>query len=123
MGERLSLLDAAKSVQHSHKGQDVMHPQFGNPLFDWWAATRFLCPLCLAIMVAGGTDVALEFVHTLPFRVERDADVRWWRAAYLATLPYVVDPLDREYLRERMADALRRGKERHALVAAGGSDG
>lgn len=108
----VSLLEAAKRVPHSHEGQDPRHPQYGNPLYDWWEAARFMCPLCLAIMAADGTDIAFGFASQLPYATQYAFDVRWWKRAYLFTLPYVTDEVDRQWLRERLAEAPRRGKGR-----------
>lgn len=116
-----SLLMAAKRVPHSHR--ELRHPQTSNPFHDWWAAGRFQCPLCLAIMAADGTDIALEFTGTLPYRIAYDYDIRWWQNSYLATLPHL-DHFDRAWVREGMAGALRRGKEkRHLAPGAGESRG
>lgn len=110
-----SLLEAARKTDHSHR--PFHHPQEGNPFVAWWEAARFRCPLCLAIMAADGDDIAFAFSVQLPYEIRSVRAVRWWKTAYLETLPYLLDPLDRQWARERLAESLRRGKEKQIALA------
>lgn len=108
-----ALLTAAQTYPHSHRG--LSHGQESNPFHPWSAACRFRCFTCLFIMAHDGTDIALAFTQQLPWKIDRrmrnDEEATWWKETYLYTLKWVEDAADREWMREQLAGALRRGKE------------
>lgn len=114
------MLDEALGAPHSH--DHIGHGQHGNPFYDWWSDCRFKCPICLAKMVHDGEDVSLLFVQALPYRINRryvgDSEAWFWKDSYLLALRYVFDRFDREYMRERLAEALRAGREHDELMRA-----
>lgn len=126
--QRMTVIDAARDVKHSHRG--LGHGQEGNPYYGWSDDCRFACHLCLALMVEEGIDVGLAFTSQLPFRIHRynlhftryaagrDSEAEWWKNAYLTTLAYTSNPFDRVWMREGLADSLRRGTEERAVQNA-----
>lgn len=103
---RLALADAAREMRHDHAS--LHHGQTGNPMFGWYEAAKWECHLCLALMLHDGDDIAAAFTLALPFSI---TDMDWWRGAYLTTLAYIDEQADREYMRERLADAIGRGNQ------------
>lgn len=106
--KRLTLAEAAREMRHDH--DSLGHGQRGNPFYPWYDECKWACPLCLALMHHDGVDIAMAFSFGMPYAIE-PVCANWWQQAYLVALAYIDDQYDREYLRERVAYAIGRGKQ------------
>lgn len=104
-----SLLEVAAVAPHGHRR--YRHPQTGNPFFPWWNAARFKCELCLAVLRDQDQDIVLSFISEAPWRIKGEPDREWWSEAYLTTLRFVTEQHDREWMRDELAHAIKRGRE------------
>lgn len=105
---------ATSGCCHDH----LRHGQTGNVFYPWWSVSALRCPLCLALKVDEGVDVAQEFVRLLPFRIDRrilgDHEAGWWVRTFRVAAWYMRQQggaADVWFARDSLSRALRRGLE------------